>query len=463
MRSRSSRATALTSSPGARRLTSGKSMLRLRRSVSTASAIPGYCTFTATSRPSWVVARWTCPIEAAATGCSEKSAKCSSSGPPRSASATRRTCSKSAAGTSSRSAARRSLNALALALGHEVEVDRREHLADLHGGALHLAELGHELVGHLHRPLAAGALGPLGVRTALAARVPTQRAPWPATSPPNFAERPRREVGMRGMLITVRPSRRPQAIRLPPCPHRCSPSTPRRCSTGPSSRCRSRSPDADGQPVNALLGTANLVLQVDRARDAPRAVVLCFGAEAAEYRVELFAPYHADRPPMPDELAGQWADAAAFFGAFGWLVRCPRAARGRRPARQPGHRRGGRRRHRAAVHRRPRHVPVRERAHRRAVPGRPRRQGARDDRARRGAQALRDRAGPGPRLHRPARRPLRRVARGQGHRREDRARPAARARHARGAARGRRLRARRPAPAGRADAARAGGRAARLP
>ena len=77
---------------------------------------------------------------------------------------------------------------------------------------------------------------------------------------------------------------------------------------------------AEGQPVNALLGTANLVLQVIE-RERPRAVVLCFGAEAADYRVELFAPYHADRPPMPDELAGQWADAAGFFGSFGWLVR----------------------------------------------------------------------------------------------------------------------------------------------
>ena len=76
---------------------------------------------------------------------------------------------------------------------------------------------------------------------------------------------------------------------------------------------------ADGKPVNALLGTANLILQVVE-RERPRAVVLCFGAEAAEYRVELFSPYHADRPPMPDELAGQWADAAGFFGAFGWLL-----------------------------------------------------------------------------------------------------------------------------------------------
>ncbi len=76
---------------------------------------------------------------------------------------------------------------------------------------------------------------------------------------------------------------------------------------------------ADGLPVNALLGTANLVLQaVERHR--PRAVVLCFGAEAAHYRVELYPPYHADRPEMPSELASQWADAPAFFEAFGWTV-----------------------------------------------------------------------------------------------------------------------------------------------
>jgi DNA polymerase-1 len=52
----------------------------------------------------------------------------------------------------------------------------------------------------------------------------------------------------------------------------------------------------------------------------PRAVVLCFGAEAAHYRVELYPGYHAARPPMPAELVPQWADATAFFGAFGWEV-----------------------------------------------------------------------------------------------------------------------------------------------
>ena len=74
---------------------------------------------------------------------------------------------------------------------------------------------------------------------------------------------------------------------------------------------------ADGRPVNALLGFANQVLWSVERHD-PRAVVLCTGAEAASYRVEALPRYHADRPPVPDELAPQWADAPAFFGAFGW-------------------------------------------------------------------------------------------------------------------------------------------------
>lgn len=77
--------------------------------------------------------------------------------------------------------------------------------------------------------------------------------------------------------------------------------------------------DGEGRPVNALLGATNLVLQAVE-RHAPRAVLLCFGAEAATYRTALFAPYHADRPPMPDDLAAQWADAPGFFEAFGWTT-----------------------------------------------------------------------------------------------------------------------------------------------
>ncbi len=76
---------------------------------------------------------------------------------------------------------------------------------------------------------------------------------------------------------------------------------------------------ADGKPVNALLGTANLILR-EVEEHSPRAVVLCFGAEAAAYRVESYGAYHAERPEVPDDLAPQWDDAEAFFTAFGWTI-----------------------------------------------------------------------------------------------------------------------------------------------
>jgi DNA polymerase-1 len=75
----------------------------------------------------------------------------------------------------------------------------------------------------------------------------------------------------------------------------------------------------EGTPVNALLGTANLVLR-EVEQHGPRAVVLCFGPDAADYRVELFDGYHADRPEVPEGLVPQFADARAFFEAFGWVV-----------------------------------------------------------------------------------------------------------------------------------------------
>jgi 5'-3' exonuclease len=76
---------------------------------------------------------------------------------------------------------------------------------------------------------------------------------------------------------------------------------------------------ADGKPVNALLGAANLILQAVEEH-GPRAVALCIGPDAAAYRVELYPPYHAARPEMPEGLVDQWADAPAFFTAFGWTV-----------------------------------------------------------------------------------------------------------------------------------------------
>jgi 5'-3' exonuclease len=76
---------------------------------------------------------------------------------------------------------------------------------------------------------------------------------------------------------------------------------------------------ADGRPVNALLGSVNATLWcVERYR--PRAVVMCFGPDSAAYRTEAFPAYHAHRPPMPDDLAHQWALAPALYEALGWTV-----------------------------------------------------------------------------------------------------------------------------------------------
>jgi 5'-3' exonuclease len=74
---------------------------------------------------------------------------------------------------------------------------------------------------------------------------------------------------------------------------------------------------ADDRPVNALLGAANALLRIAADRH-PRAIVMCFGAEAAHYRVELYPPYHAARPEVPEALAWQFDQAPEFFAQFGW-------------------------------------------------------------------------------------------------------------------------------------------------
>ena len=75
--------------------------------------------------------------------------------------------------------------------------------------------------------------------------------------------------------------------------------------------------DGDGHPVNALLGAVNLILRI--AADAtPRAIAVCWGAEAAAYRTELYPDYHAARPPVPDALQWQFQRAPALVTAFGW-------------------------------------------------------------------------------------------------------------------------------------------------
>jgi 5'-3' exonuclease len=73
----------------------------------------------------------------------------------------------------------------------------------------------------------------------------------------------------------------------------------------------------DGNPVNALLGSVNIMLN-EIARHDPRAVVMCFGQDAADYRVELFDGYHADREPMEDDIGRQFEAAPDLYAAFGW-------------------------------------------------------------------------------------------------------------------------------------------------
>jgi 5'-3' exonuclease len=75
--------------------------------------------------------------------------------------------------------------------------------------------------------------------------------------------------------------------------------------------------DADGHPVNALLGAVNLILRI-AAETRPRAIAVCWGAEAAAYRTDLYPDYHAARPPVPDALQWQFDRAPALVEAFGW-------------------------------------------------------------------------------------------------------------------------------------------------
>ncbi len=81
--------------------------------------------------------------------------------------------------------------------------------------------------------------------------------------------------------------------------------------------------DAQGRPVNALLGTVNAILSVVDARlpaRGVRGVVACTGAEQADYRVRLYPAYHAHRDPMPPELAAQWEQAPRLLASLGWTV-----------------------------------------------------------------------------------------------------------------------------------------------
>jgi DNA polymerase-1 len=76
---------------------------------------------------------------------------------------------------------------------------------------------------------------------------------------------------------------------------------------------------ADGHPVNALLGGVNIMLREIAAHE-PRAVVMAFGQDAADYRVELYPDYHADRRELEvdEDIDRQFDRAPDLYAAFGW-------------------------------------------------------------------------------------------------------------------------------------------------
>ena len=144
-------------------------------------------------------------------------------------------------------------------------------------------------------------------------------------------------------------------------------------------------------PVNALLGSVNQTLWcVERWK--PRAVVKCFGQEAADYRIAALPRLSrrtARRCPRAWPRSG--TARPRFYEALGWAGADEPRPRGRRPDALAGPRRGGGGRHGADPHRRPRHVPVGHRqdpcADAARAPG-----GARRARPGRGRRALRRRA-----------------------------------------------------------------------
>ena len=178
-------------------------------------------------------------------------------------------------------------------------------------------------------------------------------------------------------------------------------------------------------PVNALLGSVNQSCRcVEQLRRRARSCC-CFGAEAADYRTEAYPAYHA-APPADARRPRRRSGSARRRSTRRSAGPCcdHDDARGRRPAaarsRAPRRAAGGTaliltgdRDMFQCVDRR-RHGPAAAR----------RQEGPDEIGPGRGARALRHRARAGARLHRAARRPVRRAAGRQGHRREDRGRPA---------------------------------------
>ena len=179
---------------------------------------------------------------------------------------------------------------------------------------------------------------------------------------------------------------------------------------------------AEGRPVNALVGSVNMTLWCIE-KYQPRAVVMCFGQESADYRVEAYPDYHAARPEMPDDLAWQWERAPSLYEALGWTVLGHDSLEaddlmGSFAALETEH--GGE----TLILTADRDMFQCANESVTILLQKARQQGPDEVGPDRGARDLRHRPVPGAGLHRPARRPVGRPAGREGHRRQDRGGPA---------------------------------------
>src|SRR5829696_3706767 len=199
MRSRTSSAVALTSSPGAICFISRRIIPRFWMSARTAWATPGYWTLTATSRPSWRRARYTWPIEAAAIGWCSNAANASSSGSSSSDSITLRMSEKRTFGAASRSWPSLRWNSSRCSSGTR-PTSRKLMTCPSFIAAPFIVPSAATICSAASRlRFSSAAWRPSSPRPRFAARVPSWRAAWPAARPDTRAVRAMREVGMRSL------------------------------------------------------------------------------------------------------------------------------------------------------------------------------------------------------------------------------------------------------------------------
>lgn len=73
---------------------------------------------------------------------------------------------------------------------------------------------------------------------------------------------------------------------------------------------------AEGEPTGAIFGVANMLRRLREEHD-PERIAVVFDAPGKTFRHELYDDYKANRPPMPDELAGQIESLHRLIEAMG--------------------------------------------------------------------------------------------------------------------------------------------------